>query len=112
MHKAELDSGYGELNQVQSDLSSLIDLSVRELKSFAALRGHSIKLDIHDSLIIIFDNEQIRHVLNNLITNAIKYTPKGFIKIIVEHQKVFVLINQFCILQTLSSCRLVYKIIM
>ena len=82
LHKAELDSGYGEFNKVQSDLSSLIDLSVRELKSFATLRGHSIKLDIHDSLKINFDNEQIRHVLNNLITNAIKYTPlNGIIRI-------------------------------
>lgn len=75
MHKAELDSGLGELNKAKNDLSSLIELSVRELKSFAALRGHSIILDIHDSMIINFDKEQIRHVINNIMTNAIKYTP-------------------------------------
>jgi PAS domain S-box-containing protein len=82
LHKAELDSGHGELNKVQNDLSSLLDLSVRELKSFAALRGHSIILDIEDDLIIDFDKDQIRHVINNLITNAIKYTPlNGIIEI-------------------------------
>ncbi len=75
LHKAELDSGHGELNKVKDNLSSLIDLSVRELNSFAALRGHSIILDIHDSMITIFDKDQMRHVINNLITNAIKYTP-------------------------------------
>ncbi|MFX1567751.1 MAG: PAS domain S-box protein [Promethearchaeota archaeon] len=75
MHKAELDSGEGELNKVSSNLSSLIELSVKELRSFAALRGHSIKLNIDDNIIVKFDEEQIRHVLNNLITNAIKYTP-------------------------------------
>ena len=75
LHKAELDSGHGELNKVQNDLSSLMELSIKELKSFAALRGHSIILDINDAMIIDFDKEQIRHVLNNLITNAIKYTP-------------------------------------
>ena len=75
LHKAELDSGHGELNKAQNDLSSIIDLSVRELNSFAALREHSIILDINDSMIINFDREQIRHVINNLITNAIKYTP-------------------------------------
>ncbi|MHA2367131.1 MAG: sensor histidine kinase, partial [Candidatus Hodarchaeales archaeon] len=75
LHKAELDSGTGELNILKNNLSSLIDLSVKELRSFAALRGHSIKLSIDDNMIINFDEEQIRHVLNNLITNAIKYTP-------------------------------------
>jgi len=52
-----------------------IDLSVKELNSFAVLRGHSIILDIHKNLIISFDKGQILHVINNLITNAIKYTP-------------------------------------
>lgn len=82
LHKAELDSAQGELKKVQNDLASLIDLSVRELRSFAALRGHSIILDIHENLIISFDKDQIRHVINNLITNAIKYTPlNGIIRI-------------------------------
>ncbi|MFX1567748.1 MAG: PAS domain S-box protein [Promethearchaeota archaeon] len=75
MHKAELDTCEGELNKIRSDLSSIIELSVKELRSFAALRGHSIKLNIDDNMIINFDEEQIHHVLNNLITNAIKYTP-------------------------------------
>jgi PAS domain S-box-containing protein len=75
LHKAELDSGQGELNKVQDNLSLIIELSVKELQSFADLRGHSIIMDIDDNMIIEFDKEQIRHVLNNLITNAIKYTP-------------------------------------
>jgi PAS domain S-box-containing protein len=75
LHKAELDAGQSELNKVQNNLSSIIELSVKELQSFAALRGHSIIMDLDDTLVIDFDKEQIRHVLNNLITNAIKYTP-------------------------------------
>ena len=82
LHKAELDSGHGELNKVKDNLASLIDLSVRELKSFATLRGHSIILVLNDSMIINFDKDQIRHVINNLITNVIKYTPlNGIIRI-------------------------------
>jgi len=77
LHKAELDSDHGELNKVKSNLASLVDLSVRELRSFAVLRGHSIILDIGNNLIISFDKDQIRHVINNLITNAIKYTPRN-----------------------------------
>ncbi len=75
LHKAELDSGYSGLKKTQNDLSSLINLSVKELKSFAVLRGHSIIVDIEDGMIINFNKEQMRHVINNLITNAIKYTP-------------------------------------
>ncbi|MFX1503590.1 MAG: PAS domain S-box protein, partial [Promethearchaeota archaeon] len=75
LHKAELDSGGSELNIIENNLSSLIELSVKELNSFAALRGHSIILNIHSNININFDRDQIRHVINNLITNAIKYTP-------------------------------------
>ncbi len=82
LHKAELDSGQGELNKIIDNLSSIIELSVRELKSFAALRGHSIILNIHNNITISFDKDQIRHAINNLITNAIKYTPlNGIIEI-------------------------------
>ncbi|MFX0004124.1 MAG: PAS domain S-box protein [Promethearchaeota archaeon] len=75
MHKAELELDESELNKARNNLSSLIELSVKELRSFAALRGHSIKLDIDENMVTDFNTEQIRHVLNNLITNAIKYTP-------------------------------------
>ncbi|MFX1571006.1 MAG: PAS domain S-box protein, partial [Promethearchaeota archaeon] len=82
LHKAELDSGTCELYRIENNLSSLIELSVRELQSFATLRGHSIISTIDDNIKINFDRDQIRHVINNLLNNAIKYTPpNGVIKI-------------------------------
>ncbi|MFX1366570.1 MAG: PAS domain S-box protein [Promethearchaeota archaeon] len=93
LHKAELDSGGSELNIIENNLSSLIELSVKELNSFAALRGHSIILNIHSNININFDRDQIRHVINNLITNAIKYTPlNGTIEISSEVNDDFVTI--------------------
>ncbi|MFW9880778.1 MAG: ATP-binding protein, partial [Candidatus Thorarchaeota archaeon] len=93
LHKAELDSGGSELNRIEHNLSSLIELCVRELNSYAALRGHSIILNIHDNIKINFDRDHIRHVINNLITNAIKYTPlNGIIEISSEVDDDFVTI--------------------
>jgi len=82
MLKSELNSGGGELITVQNNLSTLIELCVEELKSFADLRGHKILLHVDNSIITSFDKDQIRQVINNLITNAIKYTPiNGVIEI-------------------------------
>ncbi len=40
-------------------------------------RNISIFLGIHDNLIVEIEKEKIREVVNNLLTNAIKYTPPG-----------------------------------
>ena len=82
LHKIELKSFKGKIEKVSSDLSSLINSCSSELMGFARLRGHELKLNIHDSLITSFDKEQITHVINNILSNAIKYTPpNGVIEI-------------------------------
>ncbi|KKM66265.1 hypothetical protein LCGC14_1482910, partial [marine sediment metagenome] len=65
---------------------------VNELNSLAAKREQSIILDIHDSLSVTFEKEEIHDVISNLLTNAIKYTPpKGRIKIKTKVQENFVI---------------------
>ncbi len=72
---SELSTGTIKLNKTYENLASLINLSVKDLEGFAKLRNHTITVDIHDYLMTKFEIEQIHQVLNNLIDNAIKYTP-------------------------------------
>ncbi len=72
---AELESGTIHLEKTEEDLSMLIKKSVRELQSFANSRNQNINLMLHDKLIISLEKKQIHQAINNLLTNAIKYTP-------------------------------------
>ena len=78
---------------IQNNLSTLIELSVRDLKSLAVLKGHRLLLNIHNIITINFDKDQIRIVINNFITNAIKYTPlNGIIEITATKNDDFVIV--------------------
>ena len=91
---SQLSTGTIKLNKTYENLSSLINLGVKDLEDFAKLRNHTITIDIHDYLMTKFENEQILHVLNNLISNAIKYTPtNGKIEIKSQIKEKFYIIS-------------------
>ena len=91
---AELKSGSIEMNMTKGDLSSIIKSCVKELKTFADSRNHTIKLVLDDNILSNFDIEYIQQVLNYLITNAIKYTPSnGIITIQSQIKNNFIIIS-------------------
>lgn len=73
----------------KSDLQSLITGVVKELKNRAADRGLKLvwKSNLKNSQTDM-DEEKIRHVIFNFVDNAIKYTEKGHIKILLEYDKI------------------------
>lgn len=62
-------------------------------RSLSAIEEKKLKLevDIDDELEVEFDEKYLQIVINNLLTNAIKYTQKGYIKIEAkrENGKIF-----------------------
>ncbi|KKM26862.1 hypothetical protein LCGC14_1580500 [marine sediment metagenome] len=90
---AELESGVIKLVKSREDLSFLIRLCVNEVRGFSDLRNHSLELEIPENLELNFEKEQIHQVINNLINNAIKYTPKNGkiqIKSQIQNEKVLI----------------------
>ncbi|MBD3214509.1 MAG: PAS domain S-box protein [Candidatus Lokiarchaeota archaeon] len=77
MEASKLESGKIELDLEKEDLVFLIKFTLRELQPLIEKRSHKIHLDLHDSLETFFEKEKIYEVLNNLISNAIKYTPEN-----------------------------------
>jgi len=77
LESSRLDSGKIQLNILKEDLAFLISFCVGELQLLAKNRNHEIILKVHDKLITKFEKEKIYDVVNNLILNAIKYTPPG-----------------------------------
>ncbi len=69
----------------REDLAFLINYCVDELRGLANKREHSINIEVPNSLIALFEKEEIHDVINNLLLNAIIYTPpKGCIEIKTE----------------------------
>ena len=52
-----------------------------------------LKLDIEDDLIINFDEKYLFIVVNNLISNATKYTDYGYIKIVAKKENTRILLE-------------------
>jgi len=75
LQKVELKSYKGKIELSRNNLASLIKSCARQLKGLIKLRNHELKLNLDDNLILNFDKEQISHVINNILCNAIKYTP-------------------------------------
>ncbi|TFG05523.1 MAG: PAS domain S-box protein, partial [Promethearchaeota archaeon] len=91
---ADLETGSMELNKSKNDLSSLIKRCVKELEAFTKLRNHHVSKLIQEDIYTNFDHDQMHHVINNLLVNAIKYTPpNGNIEIRTETKQNEIIIS-------------------
>ncbi|MCK5847959.1 MAG: response regulator [Caldisericia bacterium] len=69
-----------ELNIEATDISIVIDEAIDTLNSLAEERGLTLSSQIeHNIPLLNVDREQIRRLLINIVSNAIKYTDKGSI---------------------------------
>jgi PAS domain S-box-containing protein len=94
LHTSKLESPDLRPRLEREDLSFLVNFCVEELHPLSAQRGHSINIEIHDSIITKFEKEEIHDVISNLLTNAIKYTPPGgWIDIKTEITNDFVIVS-------------------
>ncbi len=89
-----IESGEMQMSFRYFDLAPYINSIIEEMKYLADEKNITLTVSsVRDGLQVFGDKERLKQVLINLIQNAIKYTEKGGVKIVVEEEKKFVTIR-------------------
>jgi two-component system sensor histidine kinase GlrK len=74
---SKLEAGMVAFHLVSTDLSPLVERSVREVAPLAEAKNIRIEIAMDELPSVSVDAERILQVLRNLIGNALKFTPQG-----------------------------------
>lgn len=74
---ASSEAGSLVLNMEKTNLTELVQKTVAEFDPVTEERGHEIKTSLTAGIIAEVDPSYIKMVVENLISNACKYTPRG-----------------------------------
>lgn len=74
---ARLQTGNIQFNPEEQNIKILVDETVVLLEPGAQAKNIAIRTELKEELTILVDQDMIRTVIRNLISNAIKFTPPG-----------------------------------
>ena len=74
---ARVENQDGRLGKTAVDLTTLARTSVIHHEHAVMTKNISLQVDVSDQVVVQGDTEAMRQVIDNLLTNAIKYTPDG-----------------------------------
>jgi two-component system phosphate regulon sensor histidine kinase PhoR len=77
---ARLDAGMGVLEPAPVAVGPVVRRSVESVRGRATAKGQALALDLgalDDATTVVADEEALRQILDNLLDNAVKYTPEG-----------------------------------
>ena len=72
-----LDSGRIQINPSLVEVDSITRGVMEDVQSAVLAKQHSLRVEVPASLTVWADSVRVRQILQNLVSNAIKYTPAG-----------------------------------
>lgn len=83
----KVEEGRIEYQMEEVDFVKLARQAAEELGHMATSKGLNLGLEAPEKEITVYGDEQkLRHVIQNLVDNAVKYTEKGFVNVRVEEK--------------------------
>jgi two-component system sensor histidine kinase GlrK len=78
LNRSRMDAGMIDYHMEKCSLAYLIEASVSKIRPIAKRKGISLEVSLEGGLPpVSIDDEKIGQVLNNLLDNALKFTPAG-----------------------------------
>ncbi len=77
LHTARVDERGLEVVRSRQDLGEIVRASVEAAAPAARAAGVELRLDAPSTLVTLVDGQRIAQAIDNLVSNAIKYTPRG-----------------------------------
>jgi len=86
---SKIESGKIKLNIEKVDLKEIIINTIKVVAPQCEAKGLSVKCQVNDSFdyLILADKLRVKQILTNLVTNSIKFTHSGHIKVMLDEVK-------------------------
>ena len=81
---AQVDDGYVALDVEPTDLSAIVQESLADNAPRAQTQGLALRHTVQPGLVVHGDPVRLRQIVDNLLTNAVKYTPSGTVSVELE----------------------------
>lgn len=81
---SKIEAGEISINLSKIDIKELIENLLSEMKPLSSEKNLNLEFEyFSDKIILLSDSHRIKQILKNLLTNAIKFTSKGTINIVL-----------------------------
>ncbi|MGN1101229.1 MAG: ATP-binding protein, partial [Huintestinicola sp.] len=83
---SKIESGKMEIVPVEYDVSSLVNDIVNMIKARADKKGLKFITEIDETIpaVLYGDDVRLRQIITNILTNAVKYTPQGSVRLRIK----------------------------
>lgn len=73
--------------QTEIDLAEVLAYCLQHIERQSVVNGLELKTNIADKLLVTANRNQLIQVFSNLLSNAMRYTPKGFVELTARREE-------------------------